>query len=311
MTQFNNQVVMHDCVFGTSRNPTGGSIGITDLHMWLAVETATFDANSITSMTAVPGDPFYNPGTMLLSNCPDYIGQNAWIEGNNMFSSSKCDLKDTYILLRESDIVDDETLVLIDDLVSKGGTFGWNTPAGDEGEWCDDVPDEIKKMWDIYEMVNDMEKFEVKNHMEEFMASQKPVRGPFMVPNEHTLPNKEWVSSWDGTPVLDGEHPFCTRANKEKTRLIQHDLHNPEMNVMDESDRMVVEATMVQFGTKYHTANCEFGRISVPLKFNKYLGVIGQPMKLLVQLKPTQRFHSQTGMRMSDRKHPFCCIKVL
>jgi hypothetical protein len=224
------------------------------------------------------------------------------------------------------DLYDREDEAMVEVNLPKGGEW-MPLSSGREGDIVfgdDEVPDTvITNLWDELEMANEIEKYEAWEALEDLLASQGFVKGPYMVPDERTLANKEWASLWTGTQPAFGDcWPFTTRflgteaiphrllvnmstdLQKDVYRVPanrpeQHNLRNPVMNVIDNDNRLVVHAEMTQFGLKYHTANCEFGRIHVHMKFNTYLKNIGEPMKLLVRHKE------------ADRKHRFSCIKVL
>jgi hypothetical protein len=156
---------------------------------------------------------------------------------------------------------------------------------------------EITSLWDEHEMADDFERFEADESRHELLSAI-PDSGTYMVPDERTLWNKEWTNMWRGERIIPGEYPFTTKFI-HTTRQENQDMCGKIVNQIDQHNRIIVDAEMKQFGAKYHTAMCEFGRIYVPHKFNVYLREIDRPMKMLVRVKE------------SDRKHPFTCIKVL
>jgi hypothetical protein len=156
---------------------------------------------------------------------------------------------------------------------------------------------EITDLWDEHEMSNDFERFEADEARHELLSAV-PDSGVYMVPDERTLWNAAWAHMWRGERGVLGEYPFTTEFIYS-SRQENQNMREKTVNHIDQHNRVIVETEMTQFGSKYHTAKCEFGRIYVPLKFNQYLEEIGRPMKMLIRVKE------------NDRKHPFTCIKVL
>ena len=295
---------MAPIILGKEMTPRHMEIAINDLCALDHIGTMRFE-NPQDGYGGAPGEE-----RALLTDCPENSGIIQWL----------CDRDCTGPGMTQEDLCD---LIIDSGLVSDGkdgvmDLINWRVEEElkiqGEGnqvkEWCDDVPEELQEMWNRYEVANDMEKFEAWESKENMLAAQPPIQGPFMVPDSRTLPNSQWATMWDGSPVVAGEFPFTTMLLPSQ-RPSSHDIYNPEINKMDEQNRIVVCAQMTQFGSKYHTATCEFGRIIVPLKFNRYLKDVGENMWLLIRLMPTQRFNNRTGQKMSDRKHPFSCIKVL
>jgi hypothetical protein len=205
--------------------------------------------------------------------------------------------EDTWELMKACGLMDDETEKLIDQYICDNEGVENDMK---EGEWEDGTHEDIQYLWNEYEMANEMEKFESSTALHTLLAAN-PVSGPYMVPDERTLKNKEWASMWDGTQPVRGEYPFTTEMLDRSLphRPVKQDMWGKEVNKIDEENRIIVDAEITQFGRKYHTAKCEFGRIWVPLKFNRYLKGVGEPMKMLVRVKEI------------DQKHHFRCIKVL
>ena len=210
------------------------------------------------------------------------------------------DPTDAWELLKTYGLVDDEMGKIIDlQLNEEDRTF----PVVEaKEEWMPPsipslVDREITSLWDEHEMADDFERFEADESRHELLSAI-PDSGTYMVPSPRTLWHKEWTNMWRGERIILGEYPFTTKFI-HTTRQENQDMCGKIVNQIDQHNRIIVDAEMKQFGAKYHTAMCEFGRIYVPHKFNVYLREIDRPMKMLVRVKE------------SDRKHPFTCIKVL
>jgi len=210
--------------------------------------------------------------------------------------------EDTWELLKACGLVDEEMAELIDQQIYENEGLAMDDGLTEDQEWCGNVSGYIQGLWDEHEMANEMEKFETEEALHELLSAVQDT-GVFMVPDDRTLlpQNKEWASMWCGEPIVDGEYPFTTKMldRSVRHRPEHQDMCRKTVNKIDQQNRMIVDAEMTQFGMKYHTAKCEFGRIHVPLKFNRYLKNIGRPMKMMVRVKE------------ADRKHPLSCIKVL
>ena len=273
-------------------------------HVEIALDQVDFDEFH-TLRFSNPSDGYgERPGEekVLFADIPPgaNTGRHKWVGGESYVSGPPADPSVVYQLLCESGLVDEE---MINQQVIAESDI--EDPTGRHGEWTDDVPEEIRVLWDEYEMANDFERF-VAHEARHELLSAIPEKGNYMVPTPGTLlPGaKEWASIWDGGPVVFGEYPFTTTNSRlsgsyPRERPEQQNLNNVEFNILDQQNRVIVSAEMTQFGTNYHTAMCEFGRIHVPLKFNRYLNEIDEPMKMLVRLK------------QADKKHPFACIRVL
>jgi len=295
---------MAPIILGKEMTPRHMEIAINDLCALDHIGTMRF-SNPQDGYGSAPGEE-----RALLTDCPENSGIIQWLCDRD-FTGPGMTQEDLFDLIIDSGLVSDGkdgVMDLINWCVEE--ELKINGEGTHVKEWCDDVPEELQEMWNRYEVANDMEKFEAWENKENMLAAQPPIQGPFMVPDSRTLPNIQWANMWDGTPVVAGEFPFTTMMLPSQ-RPASHDLYDPEFNKMDEQNRIVVCAQMTQFGSKYHTATCEFGRIIVPLKFNRYLKDVGENMWLLIRLMPSQRFNNRTGQKMSDRKHPFSCIKVL
>jgi len=295
---------MAPIILGKEMTPRHMEIAINDLCALDHIGTMRFE-NPQDGYGSAPGEE-----RALLTDCPENSGIIQWLCGRHCgFIGPGMTQEDLFDLIIDSGLVSDEMMDLINWRVEE--ELKIQGEGNHVEEWCEDVPEELQEMWNRYEVANDMEKFEAWENKENMLAAQPCSKGPYMVPDSRTLPNSQWANMWDGGSVVEGEFPFTTMMIQSQ-RPASHDLYkDPEINKMDEQDRIIVCAQMTQFGSKYHTAMCEFGRIIVPLKFNRYLKDIGENMWLLIRLMPSQRFNHKTGQKMSDRKHPFSCIKVL
>jgi hypothetical protein len=253
---------------------------------------------------------------------PDSNSAECWLQGGCNFDIFERPHKypsseDTWELLKACGLVDEEMEELIDQQIYEEDCIHPNPNAKEE--WVEEAErmrsalrvsrseldccwaargrTGMQELWDEYEMADDFERFEADEARHELLSAT-PDPGLYMVPDERTVANKEWATMWDGTPPVVGEYPFTTK-NIGSSRPENQDMSNKTVNQIDQQNRVIVDAKMTQFGANYHTAMCEFGRIHVPLKFNRYLKEIGEPMKMLVRIKE------------ADRKHPFACIRVL
>jgi hypothetical protein len=68
---------------------------------------------------------------------------------------------------------------------------------------------------------------------------------------------------------------------------------------LDERNRTIVRATITRCGPKYHTAQCDLGRVYVDLKFTRHIPEVGAGVFMIV------------GMAEARRSAPFVCVKVL
>ena len=210
------------------------------------------------------------------------------------------DPTDAWELLKTYGLVDDEMGKIIDwQIYHEDRTF----PIVEaKEEWMPLVSpsfddNEITSLWDEHEMEDDFERF-VADESRHELLSAIPESGIYMVPDERTLWNKEWTNMWRGERIIQGEYPFTTEYINS-SRQENQNMSGKIVDQIDQHNRVIVDAEMKQFGLKYNTAMCEFGRIYVPHKFKGYLKEIDRPMKMLIRVKE------------SDRKHPFTCIKVL
>jgi hypothetical protein len=179
----------------------------------------------------------------------------------------------------------------------------------------DSIDMEIMDLWDELEMSTDMDIFECNERKHELLSAL-PEQGLYFVPTNTTSMNSESAQAfwdnirWNEKHEYDNWHippydityigprsvgPVNTWVNRPK----KQDLNNYVLNQIDLDNRIAVVAEMTQFGDKFHTATCDFGRIYVPMKFGRHVGDIGQKMCLLIRVKDV------------DNKHPFACIKVL
>jgi len=222
------------------------------------------------------------------------------------------DPTDAWELLKTYGLVDDEMGKIIDlQIYHDDRTF---PVVGAKEEWMPLEPGdrpvrssaadppplgdhEITSLWDEHEMEDDFERF-VADESRHELLSAIPESGIYMVPDERTLWNKEWTNMWRGERIIQGEYPFTTEYINS-SRQENQNMSGKIVDQIDQHNRVIVDAEMKQFGLKYNTAMCEFGRIYVPHKFKGYLKEIDRPMKMLIRVKE------------SDRKHPFTCIKVL
>lgn len=170
----------------------------------------------------------------------------------------------------------------------------------------------ITDLWDEHEMSIDMEIFECEENKHDLLSAL-PEQGLYFVPNQttHLYPEQAqefWdCARWAQTheydnwtyPPYSSEWMSPTLSDAGPYRPNHQDLNDHSLNQIDNENRLIVSATMTQFGSKFHTATCEFGRIYVPLKYGQYVGDIGQKMRLLIRVKD------------AESRHPFACIKVL
>lgn len=180
----------------------------------------------------------------------------------------------------------------------------------------DSIDMEIMDLWDEHEMSTDMDIFEC-NERKHDILSALPEQGLYFVPTNTTSMYSEsaqafwdkirWneqheYDNWDPSPygiTYIGPRSVPSGRLSRFNRPKNQDLNNYVLNQIDLDNRIVVVAEITQFGDKFHTATCVFGRIYVPMKFDLHVGDIGQKMCLLIRVKDVYK------------KHPFACIKVL
>ena len=89
------------------------------------------------------------------------------------------------------------------------------------------------------------------------------------------------------SPPIGGDYQGIKgKIRIPQTRISIHsDLYSPIME-MDEGNRIVVDAEIITWGDKYHTARCDYGMIYInKKKFAKYIPNVGNIVRMIVIVK--------------------------
>ncbi len=92
-----------------------------------------------------------------------------------------------------------------------------------------------------------------------------------------------------------GHWAIVQSGRQEKSGPLTKD-YDWQKSVLDDTDRFFTKAKITIFGEDYHTAECLYGKIHVPLKFNKFCSDIGKEITMIV------------GIKEADRVLPLACF---